>query len=101
MTRYWPWSVIVESPLMPAQCVWELKDILKRSPSRMAYQAVFSVARETTPIDGRLVVIETTGAPNVRAYADYPEFDEWIRLERCGMIQASDGMFAIFIDVLH
>lgn len=100
--KYWPFSVIKQSPLMPPAFAWELSGFHKRIPSEMAFQACLNVARHTTPMDApSLLIIESTDAPLRYMYADYPEIDEWLRLERAGVHQDKNGYLFMTMEALH
>ncbi len=101
MTKYWPMSVITHSPLMPASHTWELEQIYSRPLSNAAYNAVFPIVRQTAPIESGLVIIESIEAPARRVYTEYPVFEDWLRLERGGIIEANDGGLCIILDALH
>jgi hypothetical protein len=99
--KMWPISIVAESPQMPAAYAWEVRQIYSRPPSEAAYYACVGVARGTQAIDTGLVIIESADAPVRRAYLDYPEWDEWLRLERGGVVQAINGDIFVIIDCLH
>ncbi len=99
--RYWPLSVLKESSLMPAAYAWELTRFYQHLPSRAAFEACLDVARQTPSAETGLLIIESVNAPMRYVYGDYPEFDDWFRLERAGVFQTEDGYLFMTIDALH
>lgn len=99
--RYWPMSVIADSPLMPAPYAFEASQMGRRAPSEAAYHACFEVARQTraAPIRG-LAFIESVGAPARQAFTEHPSGDDWARLERAAVVD-HNGCFFIIIDAMH
>lgn len=99
--RYWPMSVIADSPLMPPPHSIELRLMNRRAPSEAAYHACFEVARQTraAPIHG-LAFIESVGAPGRQVFTEHPSGDDWARLERVAVVD-HDGYFFIIIDAMH
>ena len=99
--RYWPLSLIVTSPMMPARFVPELEQITQVGLSRPAYHACFEVAERTQPVEApNLVIVSHVGTPDRRIYTEYPGLDQWLRLERCGIMER-DGERFIMMDALH
>lgn len=99
--RYWPLSVIAQSPLVPSAFVAELRDFCLKMPSQGAFYAAMAVAGHTEPVEApNLVVIQSIGAPNRRAYVDYPELDEWLNLERATVME-NNGYAFVLMDALH
>lgn len=102
--QYWPLSALVESPLMPAVFCAELREAYrsKAGLSEGAFIACGTVAIHTAYHDApNLVLIESACAPARRVYSGYPNHDEWLRLERGGVIGRADGMLCVLIDALH
>lgn len=102
--NYWPLSTIAQSPLAQHPgFAWELSRVYATcflSPA--AFQACGDVARHTVPRDmPNLVIIQSVDAPARFAFTGSPDWDEWSRLERGGVIEASNGMLHIIIDALH
>lgn len=102
--NYWPLSVIAQSPLAQHPgFAYELSRLYKTcylSPA--AFMACGDVARQT-PVQNmpNLVIVESVGAPARQMYTGYPDWEEWSRLERGGVIEASNGMLSVIIDALH
>lgn len=100
--NYWPLSTVKTSPLMPAAYAWELSLVYKTCRlSPLVFQACGEVARQTQPVQTGLIIIESANAPSRHAYTELPTWEEWFRLERGGVIEASDGMLYVIIDALH
>lgn len=100
--NYWPLlSVIAESPLLPAVYAAEVRNMYRRPCSEGAYYACMNVARNTAPIDTGLLIIESVDAPCRRMYAEYPDFAQWAKLERGGVIQDVNGRMYVIVDGLH
>ncbi len=59
------------------------------------------VARHTQPLKTRMVVIESTDAPGTAGLYRISYLAEWSRLERGGVIEASNGAIHVIIDALH
>lgn len=101
--NYWPLSVIRHSPQMSFMFAHELAYVYATcylSPA--TFQACGEVARHTQPmVMPELVVIESLGTAPRYAFTSYPSQREWERLERGGIIEASNGMLHIIIDALH
>lgn len=71
-------------------------------PSQGAYYACIDVAQNTAPLrTPNLVFIESEGTPVRRMYTDYPEWEEWSRLEQGGVVQGDNGVICIIIDGMH
>lgn len=99
--RYWPLSVIAQSPMLPPVYGPELyRAYYDPRISQGALVACNQVAGHTRPVETPLVIIHSVGAPMRRVYTEYPEFDDWLRLERGGFI-ATDDTFGFVIDALH
>lgn len=102
ITRFWPLSVIQSSPLLPQNYAWELSRFYREVPSQGAYYAAMEVARRTPALEAsHLVVIQSVGTPERRAYKDYPNDDEWSRLERTVVCETDDGCMFMLMDALH
>lgn len=101
--KYWPLSAIKESPLMPPAFAWELCRVYQTcSLTQEAFNACGSVASYTAPQDTpNLAIVQSIGAPARRVYVGHPECDEWLRLERGGVIEGDDGLLHVIIDALH
>lgn len=99
--RYYPLSVIAQSPLTPPEFAWELSQVYRTAYlSPDAFRACSYVARDTAPLNTPLVIIESVNAPMRRAYTDFPDFEDWLRLERGGFVM-TDDFFGLMIDALH
>lgn len=102
--NYWPLSTIASSPLAQHPgFAYELSCVYRTcylSPA--AFQACGDVARHTPTQDmPNLVVVESVGCPARYTFTGYPSWLEWSRLERGGVVEASDGMLHVIIDALH
>lgn len=102
--NYWPLSMIAHSP----ECqhpgfLHELTNVYAtRYLSPAAFETCGYIARRTTPLKiDNMVIIESVGASARRVYTGYPQWEEWLQLERGGMIEASDGTLHVLIDALH
>lgn len=62
--------------------------------------ACSEAAAHAQPIETPLIIVHSVGAPMRRIYTGYPEFDDWLRLERGGFV-ATDDTFGFVIDALH
>ncbi len=102
MTRYWPLSVLKNSPLMPPAYQWELLRFTQQLPSAGAYYACIEVTKHAPaiPMPG-LVVIETVNGTGRFMYTEYPDFEAWARLERVGAIEGMNGFMCMVMDALH
>lgn len=99
--RYWPLSIIRDSPLMAPAYAMELYGAMDAPYiSQGALIACNEVSNHTRHIETSLVIVHGTDAPMRRVYIRYPEFDEWMRLERGGFI-ATDESFGFVVDALH
>lgn len=100
--RYWPTSVICNSPLLSGMYAPELHQVERTAHlSHGAFMACGRVAAQTEPVETPLLIIESVGAPMRRMYATYPEFADWARLERGGFVSNDQGFFGFMIDALH
>lgn len=102
--NYWPLSVIASSPLAQHPgFAYELSCVYKTcylSPA--AFVACGDVARHTgTQSMPNLVIIESVGCPPRHAFTGYPDWAEWSRLERGGVVEDDNGMLYVIIDALH
>jgi hypothetical protein len=92
--RYWPLTTILNSPLLPTAYALELEQFYHKPLSRNAFHSVMEVAHHTPAIEApATVLIESDGAPNRLAYTDYPEFYEWMRLERTTVMEHNGHTF--------
>lgn len=100
--RYWPLSIVAHSPLLPPAYAGEVhRACATAAMSHGAFMACSDVAAHTRAVETSLVIIESVNAPMRRVYSEYPNFDEWIRLERGGFIQNDQGFFGFVLDALH
>lgn len=101
--NYWPLSTIATSPLMSLAYGFELSHVYRTcylSPA--AFMACGDVARHTQPHAApNLVIVESVNAPARQVYTGYPDWREWMALERGGVVEASNGMLHVIIDALH
>lgn len=99
---FWPLSEIARSPLMPGMYASELDYANEYPLSQNCINAVADVIVQTPGVRSpNLVFIETPHGPMRRAYADYPSWDEWFRLERVTGHALGNGRVFLFIDALH
>lgn len=99
--KYWPLSVIAQSPLMLGAYVDEINRFYKTLPSQGAYYACIDVARHTQPVDApNMSIVGSIGAPDRRVYVNYPDSAEWLKLERATVMEDNGYMF-ILVDALH
>lgn len=99
--KYWPMSEIAQSPLLAPGYASELREFYRNKPSEGAFYAAIAVSRHMRPIEApHLVVIQSVGTTNRRAYTDYPEIGEWLALERAAVME-NDGFTFIMMDALH
>ena len=100
--KYWPMMAIARSPLLPAPYVHELQNFYLRCPSKHAFEAALDVARHTAPLElPNLAVIETPGGTYHRTFTGRPSHDEWLRLERGGVVPFDDGTLFVLMDAIH
>lgn len=99
--RYYPLSVVAQSPLLPAVHAYEVAQVYNTAClSQGAMLACNYVISNTVPCETPLVIVESVGAPMRRIYTEYPDFEDWIRLERGGFV-VTDEFFGLMIDALH
>jgi hypothetical protein len=103
MIRYWPMSVICNSPLLPPVYIHELHNIIQRQQvSPEGFNAALEVASRTPHMDmPDLAVVESVDRPITQVFKEYPTDEEWERLERCGIFQATDGRYFVHIHARH
>lgn len=100
--RYWPTSVVMHNPTLHPFAVVELKAVGPNKPlSYHAMAACCDVASRTPTPDTNLFLIETPGIGFRRMYLDYPDFEDWLRLERGGFVYTEIAGFGYVMDALH
>ena len=100
--RFWPLHVMACNPLLAAPYQLELQNFYLRTMSKPAYHATIDAARQTPAVDApNLVIIETEGTNPRRMYVEYPEIDEWLRLERTCVMENDVGYAFIHTEALH
>lgn len=100
--RYWPLSVIANSPLMPPAYAWEIQRFYYQMPSEGAFHACMEVVKHTGHVAmPGLTVIESINAPNRFVFTEYPTWEEWSRFERAGAIECDNGQICVMIDGMH
>lgn len=100
--KYWPMTVIIQSPLVPPAYAWELQQFYRKIPSEGAYDAVFDVARKTPPVEApNTVVVSSVGSPCRRVCLGYPTEAEWLPLERAAVVAGDNGYLYVLMDALH
>lgn len=99
--KFWPVSAIAHSAGLPARHAQELANFYVRLPSEAAYVACIHAVDRMEPVNApNLVIIETIGAPLRWIYTRFPEFDEWMRLERANVVEHNNFRF-ILVNALH
>lgn len=103
--KCWPLSAITTSHLMPWRFAPDFYRVQVQHGDFMppaAVQACGDVALQTIPVDmPNLGIVDSEGSPPRRIYFDYPNFDEWMKLERECVVQGDSGMLFLIIDALH
>lgn len=105
--KYWPMTVLAYSPLLPAAYAPEVQQMTQRyvpgAPSMGAYLACVDVARRTPGIEApNLAFIEHPGcAMTRRIFLDYPNDEEWLRMERSVLVEDDVGFTFWQLDALH
>lgn len=100
--KYWPMMTIARSPLLPAPFVHEISNFYYKMPSEAAFYAALEAAQHTAPIEmPNLAVIETVDGQYHRTYTARPTYDEWLRLERGGIVPYDDGTLFVLMDGIH
>lgn len=101
--KYWPLHAVADAmALAGSPYAKEAARIYASAPSEPAFYAIMDMATRMPAVDApNLVLIETEGAPNVRAFTAFPGSTEWLRLERCAVMQDSDGLLFVHMDVVH
>lgn len=97
--KYWPVSGV--TPHLHHSHAWEI--MCAFSAVRMSEGTMIAcgqAVRRVRASEGPLYVIESVGAPMRLAYYDYPEFEDWMKLERAGFI-ANGTFFGLTIAALH
>jgi len=99
--KFWPLSTIVHA-LTPGPYAIEWVHAGSYAPSPAAYHAAVDAVQRVPGIEApNLVIIESIGAPARRVYTEYPEFDEWLRLERISFMESDSGFTFGMVDALH
>jgi hypothetical protein len=93
--KHWPFSIIKNSPLAPAQFAWELYCFPRtRMISPSAADACALVARDTQPAQSpNMEIVLNLDAPPSIVFLRYPEPDEWAALEPQGVGLRNDEYF--------
>lgn len=92
--RYW------QTSLFPF-AIAELSALPGKALSPRVMSARCDVASRTPVPDTNLFLIETQGCSFRRVYLDYPEFEDWFRLERGGFVDTEIAGFGYVLDALH
>lgn len=105
--KYWPMSVIINSPLFPQHCAWEIQRYLAGGPLPGSHvvQSMGQVTGNTRPIEmpSMVHVYTERGPDDTRMhfmYLRYPTFEEWKALERAGASEDDVGS-AAFVNCAH
>lgn len=100
--KYWPFSILATSPLLPEAYLHEVSRMLHRVPSHGAYMACVDIARRTPAVVApNLFIVESTDCPYRRMFIGHPEGDEFLRLERGIFIEDVNGYLFGSIEALH
>lgn len=99
--KYWPLSIIINSPLLPSVYAVEVQSIYTLQISPYAYHACAEVAARLKPTETNLVIIESLDAPCRFAYSRMPTDEEWNKLERGGVVQDVYGFHRIIMEGLQ
>lgn len=97
-------SIIATSPLMPGAYAWELQTKVAAGyqPSIGTGFACWDVARQTPDVRmPHLAIIEGPDASPRYIYTDYPDFEEWARLEQGCIIEGDNGNIYTIVDRQH
>jgi len=100
--KYWPFAQL--APLLPPEINFEIR--CWQHTGKLASYVVGACARACQQVEPphspNMVIIESNGAPWRRVYVDYPTFDEWMALERGGVIEDTNATSLWpMIDALH
>jgi hypothetical protein len=100
--KYWSLSKIADSKLLHPDIAAEVRSLSQaKYISTEAISACGAVAVRLVAAETPLMIVETVGAPYRRVYTSYPEFDDWLALERGGFVQTDSGHFGFVFDALH
>jgi hypothetical protein len=102
--RYWPFSVLRTSPLLPQDCAAELDAYtggLKLS--KRACTACVQVLKHTKAIaeSNLIVTIDNVTMRPSMTYTSRPTQEQWTRLERINVVQGFEGSIFILATPLH
>lgn len=101
--RYWPMYAVADAMAAAGSpYAAEIRQTCYKIPSEPAFYAALDMALQLPAVDApNLVIIETEGTSNVRAFTARPGATEWLRLERAAVMQADDGFVFAMMDRLH
>lgn len=103
--KYWPLSQLALSELLPWQHAAAVYELQHRGRSYLPHGAIGAlgyVASHLPAADApQLTIIESANADHRHIYLDYPGIDEWLRLERSGVLLDDAGVMHMVIDALH
>lgn len=94
MTAYWPTSAVMHR-LEPRQKV----EIMNFGASWQTMRACHAVTNKI-PACTSLAIVASKGAEPRRVYLSYPDYDQWMALERGGFVEMWDD-FGFVMDALH
>lgn len=103
--RYWPLSQIAQSELMHWSFAADLYNVTHRGGAGLMGGTILAcgrVAVHLPPSEApQLGIIESKEANFRHVYLGRPGFDEWMRLERAGVLMDTNGDLHLLIDALH
>lgn len=103
--KIWPLSDIMHSDLMVPELACDVMSYLRgyTAPSvEMALAVIHIVQNTPHRVSRHLAVVINVGAPARRLYLDYPDTDEWLRLERATAVENPyTGGAWVHVDALH
>lgn len=100
--RYWQTSLFTSNPTLHPLAVRELAAVGRGKPiSPYTMATCCEIASRTPTPDTNLFLIETQGCSFRRMYLNYPDFDDWFRLERGGFVDTEIAGFGYVLDALH
>lgn len=98
MTKYWPASVMLNSPFLRHDQKLELVNYRATGISEQTLQACRSVASQVQGLD--VTMLHTEGAPLKRVYLKHPTRENWLALERNVFIDTGEN-FGLNVEALH
>lgn len=101
--KYWPMSVIADSPRMPPRHAIEAREVCHTySMTAAAAASCSDAASFIAPQDApNLAIIESAGAPARQVFLRHPGREEWGMLERANLVTGGDGQMYLIVDSTH